>query len=288
MKNPVNSRSAGALKIVALLAIVPIGACATPDGGITSMLPSVSGGAGGSTASGESASLEKCDESLGTLRISEDTNASWYRNYSSAYRGLGSTVPALRILIQQSNCFVIVERGRGMRQIEDEMRRGRSDEARAGSSVQKGQQVVADYTLIPEVAVSAQGTSGGGGGLLGLGGGLLKSVVGSVKRNESSTTLLLLDNRSSVQISASEGYATSTNMNIAGAVFGGSGGGGAGAFSNTPEGKTIMAAFADSYNKMVVSLRGYQAQTVKGGLGRGGRLGVQGGQTPASQDIKSK
>ncbi|MGB7304577.1 MAG: CsgG/HfaB family protein [Burkholderiaceae bacterium] len=248
-----------------------------------SMIPGISGAAGGSSATDASESLEKCSNTLGTLRISEDTNASWYRNYRSRYGSLGSTVPALRVLIQQSNCFVIVERGRAMRQVEDEMRRGRGDETRAGSSVQKGQRVFADYTMVPEVTVSAQGTSGAGGGLFGRGGGLFKAIAGGFRKNESSTTLLLLDNRSAVQISASEGYASSTNLSIAGGLFGGRGGGGAGAFSKTPEGKTIMSAFVDSYNKMVKSLRQYKAQTVKGGLGRGGRLGVQGGQTPASK-----
>ena len=94
--------------------ILALGACANAGGGMG--IPGLSGAASGSSATGESDSLEKCSESLGTMRISEDTNASWYRNYSSYYRGLGSTVPALRVLIQQSNCFIIVERGRGMRE----------------------------------------------------------------------------------------------------------------------------------------------------------------------------
>jgi hypothetical protein len=48
----------------------------------------------------------------------------------------------------------------------------------------------------------------------------------------------------------------------------------------------ITAAFADSFNQMVRSLRNYKAQTVKGGLGTGGRLGVDGGSTPASKELK--
>jgi hypothetical protein len=35
-----------------------------------------------------------------------------------------------------------------------------------------------------------------------------------------------------------------------------------------------VVAFIDAYNKMVVSLRSYKAQDVKGGLGRGGQLKV--------------
>ena len=58
--------------------------------------------------------------------------------------------------------------------------------------------------------------------------------------------------------------------------------GAAGGYSSTPEGKIIIAAFTDSYNQLVKVVRNYRAQTVKGGLGTGGALGVQGGSTPAS------
>ena len=63
------------------------------------------------------------------------------------------------------------------------------------------------------------------------------------------------------------------------------GGGGAGGYSSTPEGKIIIAAFADSYNQLVMAVRNYKAQTVRGGLGTGGTLGVQGGSTPASRAV---
>jgi hypothetical protein len=35
-----------------------------------------------------------------------------------------------------------------------------------------------------------------------------------------------------------------------------------------------VVAFIDAWNKMVVALRSYKAQDVKGGLGRGGQLKV--------------
>ena len=73
-----------------------------------------------------------------------------------------------------------------------------------------------------------------------------------------------------------------------GAIFGGAGGGAGGAYTSTPQGKVIFAAFTDSYNKMVRALRNYKAQTVRGGLGTGGRLGVQGGSTDASREVESK
>jgi hypothetical protein len=106
--------------------------------------------------------------------------------------------------------------------------------------------------------------------------------------NEAGAILTLIDNRSTVQLAAAEGY--SKNVDFGGMVgfFGGGAGGGAGAYTSTPQGKVIFAAFTDSYNKMVRALRNYKAQTVRGGLGTGGRLGVQGGSTDASREVDSK
>ncbi len=39
---------------------------------------------------------------------------------------------------------------------------------------------------------------------------------------------------------------------------------------------------------MVRALRNYKAQSVKGGLGTGGRLAVQGGSTPVSREADAK
>ena len=50
-------------------------------------------------------------------------------------------------------------------------------------------------------------------------------------------------------------------------------------------GKLVSAAFFDAYNKLVVAARQYKAQTVEGGLGEGGALGVQGGTTNASKKV---
>lgn len=251
----------------------------------------MTGAAAGETTEGANSALERCPETLGTLRIEENTNASWYGAYNQRY-GTGSTVPMLRTLVQQSNCFVIVERGgRATQNLESEVRLSRGDEARAGSNVGQGQVVVADYSMSPEVMLSDRGGTRGGAGIGGLLGGLgnagrvLGAVGGSMSTNEAGVILLLVDVRSRVQISAAEGYSKNVDFGLAGGLFGGLGGGGGGAFTRTPQGKVVAAAFIDSYNKMVVALRNYKAQTVRGGLGTGGRLGVQGGSTPASKEM---
>ena len=84
----------------------------------------------------------------------------------------------------------------------------------------------------------------------------------------------MIDNRSSVQIAASEGSASKTDLGGFGALAGISGAAGLGGYTNTPQGKVIAAAFMDAYNGMVISLRQYRAQEVKGGLGKGGQLPV--------------
>ena len=266
--------------------------------GCLATAPSIGGGSGtaasgsaaGASAEGANSALQKCKESLGTVRIEENTSAGWYAAYSSRYR-TGSTVPALRLLVQQSNCFVIVERGRAMQGVNEERALSRSEEGRAGSNFGGGQMVVADYTMSPEIILSDKGGSQAKGllaGFGGLAGTALSMVAGSMSTNEAATMLLLVDNRSSVQISVSEGYSKNMDFGLSGWGFGSGTVGGASAFTNTPEGKVLMAAFMDSYNKMVVSLRNYKAQTVKGGLGTGGRLGVSGGSTEASREGDQK
>ena len=241
----------------------------------------VSGAAGGANAEGANSALERCDQSLGTIGVVEDQTAGWYRTLQS-YK-LGSTVPVLRMMIQQSNCFVVVERGAAMHNMNVERQLQKSGEMREGSNFGAGQMVAADYTMNPSIQFS-QNTGGMGGALGGLSRslGVLSALAGGIKTNEASTTLIMIDNRSGVQLAAAEGTAKNTDFAMFGAAYGWAGAGAAGGYSSTPEGKIIIAAFADSYNQLVKVVRNYKPQTVKGGLGTGGALGVQGGTTPAS------
>ncbi len=233
-----------------------------------------SGGAGGASSEGANPQLQHCEDSFGTLAVVEDQSAPWWREYAGRYPSLGSTTPVLRMMIQQSNCFVVVERGRAMNNMMQERALQQSGELREGSNFGKGQMVSADYTVGPSIQFSAKGTGGVGAALGGLFGSVAGAIAGGLKSNEASTTLLLVDNRSGVQIAAAVGSAKNFDFNLFGGMFGGGMGGGAGGFTNTPEGKIITAAFADSYNQMVNSLRSYKAQEVKGGLGKGGTLKV--------------
>jgi curli biogenesis system outer membrane secretion channel CsgG len=241
------------------------------------------GSAGGATAANANSQLEKCDRPLGTLSVVEDRSMPWFQQLSQ-YK-LGSTTPVLRMMIQQSNCFVVVERGAAMDHMMGERALEKSGEMRANSNYGKGQIAAADYTMSPTITFSQKGTSGVGGALGGFGliGSVAGMVAGNMKANEASTMLLMIDNRSGVQLAAAEGSAKNYDFGMFGAMFGGGGFGSAGGYTNTPEGKILVASFMDSYNNVVRAVRNYKAQEVAGGLGTGGALGVQGGSTPASQ-----
>lgn len=237
----------------------------------------VTGGAAGGSSSNKNSQLESCDKTLGTLTVFEDTSLPWWNGYRRQYPKLGSTIPVVRMMIQQSNCFVIVERGRAMKAMRRERALMQSGDLRGNSNFGQGQMAAADYTLSPSVTFeqSNMGRISGAARKF-LPGSLFGGGSVGTKSNEASTTLLMIDNRSGVQVSSSVGSAKNYDFSIHGFSVNGSGWGSASGYAKTAEGKVIIAAFADSYNQMVKALRNYKPQVVKGGLGAGGTLKVDG------------
>jgi len=257
-----------------------ISACAAPGmgGSVTTgnQTTAVSGAAGGSTSAGADVTLERCEQTLGTIAIDDGREADWYGRFGSATQ-VTSIEPLLRLAVQQSNCFIITAIGNQRSDARlsriTEIQRN-SGEYRAGSKQEKGQRVAADYYLEPQIIISNSPVGGIGAALGGLLGSGVGAVAGSVQSKASVVTLSLFDIRSAVQIAAAEGSSTATNYGAALGAFGGGAAGGLAGFSKTPEGKATVAAFTDAWNKMVVALKNYKAQEVKGGSGRGGVLKV--------------
>jgi curli biogenesis system outer membrane secretion channel CsgG len=217
------------------------------------------GAAGPMGTAGASAQLERCSSPLGTIALTE-SNIPGLAQY-----GLTSPIPVLRLIAQQSGCFMVVERGQAFQGMMRERQIARSGEARKGSDFGGGQMVTADLTLTPNIIFS--GNTGGGRGGAALGGllpgyaGLVASgVAGSVKFSSAEAVLTMVDNRSGLQVAAAQGAATSRDIDIGGALFGIGGGvaglGGLGAYGNTPEGKVVTAALMDAFNSAVVTVRG--------------------------------
>lgn len=238
----------------------------------------VTGAAGGATSAGADDQLQRCAAPLGTIAVDDGRNADWFGPFGSATQ-ITSIDPLLRLAVQQSNCFVITSIGNQktdarLSRITDLQRN--SGEYRAGSKQQKGQRVAADYYMEPSIVISNSPIGGMAGALGGLipGGAAIAAIAGSAQVKASVVTLTLFDVRSAVQIAAAEGSSTATSYGAVLAGFGGGAGGALGGFSKTPEGKATVSAFIDAWNKMVVALKSYKAQDVKGGLGRGGQLKV--------------
>jgi hypothetical protein len=244
----------------------------------------VGGSAGGASSTGAAATLEHCPHPLGTMAVEENVADPWYAVLTNQYH-LPSTVPLIRLMVQQSNCFVVVDRGQAMNSMMGERNLAASGQLRTTSNMGGGQMVAADYVMTPSIQFS-QNTGGGGAALAGVGGGygaIIGAIAGSMKSSEASTTMMLTDTRSGVQVAAAQGSAKNMDFGVGG-LFShfGSGGAAAGAYSQTPEGKVIAAAFLDSYNQMVKSVREYAPQRVEGGLGNGGQLGVDGASNPGA------
>lgn len=285
------------------IAMSLLGGCATTGDAST---PASSGAAGGSMAVGADAKLQTCAAPMGTIRLQDGNepasspqadkptnevasnivavlNAlpSWVTNRpekSTAPSG-GASLDSMRLLIQQSNCFAILDRGGSEIASDDEKRRGRTgNEMRSNANLGPGQEVAADYVLRATV-VSLETT-----GSRGINVGALTRFFGQASVGQSVTEakvqLVLSDIRSKVQISAAQGMGSGSNTSLASNVLGrvGAGFGGVGLKSESKTSSTtvLLQALADAYNKMVPAVQNYKMQMVKGGLGGGGLLSVQG------------
>ena len=216
------------------------------------------GGAGPSGATNANAQLEKCDAPKGTLAVLEPQSAVIA---SLSRYGLQSPVGLIRMMIQQSNCFQVVERGAAMQNMMQERALAAGGQMQADANIGKGQMVAADFIVTPSVVFS-EGNAGGVGGALGglmgrLGGAgaVVGAIAGGLKFKEAQTSMLLADTRSGIQVAAAEGSAKQTDFALSGALFGAGGGAALGGYTNTNEGKVITASYLDNWNNIVRSIR---------------------------------
>lgn len=245
-----HARTSFALMCFAAVLALPAAAQELGRGGSV-----VQGSAGPEGAQGANEQLERCDAPKGTLAVVEPQS----QTIANLQRyGLGSPTAMIRLVVQQSNCFQIVERGAAMRNMMQERALSQGGELQSGSNIGKGQMVAADFIVNPNVVFSESNAGGIGGALGGvLGGrwGAVGAVAGGLKFRQAQTSMLLVDARSGLQVAAAEGSAEKADFALGGTIFGGRGGGGLGGYSNTNEGKVIAASFVDNWNNIVRAVR---------------------------------
>jgi hypothetical protein len=211
---------------------------------------------GGGGPAGDASQVEKCAEPKGTLAVVEPQSQMLHSLQSM---GLGSPTGMIRLIIQQSNCFQLVERGAAMQNLMQERQLAASGQMQSGQNIGQGQMVAADFIVTPSVVFSNSNAGGVGGALGGLLGGrhaAIGAIAGGLKFKEAQTSMIMADTRSGIQVAAAEGSAQKTDFSLGGALFGGGAGAALGGYTSTAEGKIISASFLDNWNKIVVAIRG--------------------------------
>ena len=210
----------------------------------------------GSSRDAASKNLEKCDKPMGTLAVVEPQD---YSSRAIYELGLPSPSGLIRLIVQQSNCFQLVERGLAMQNIMQERNLAGAGQMQRGQNMGGGQMVTADYILTPDVAFS-ENNAGGAGAALGLlpgKAGAIGGLIGAGMRSKvAQTSMVLADTRTTLQVAAAEGSAKATDFALGGILGGGMVGGGLGGYTNTAEGKVIAASFIDNWNNIVRATRG--------------------------------
>ncbi|MCK9541498.1 MAG: penicillin-binding protein activator LpoB [Novosphingobium sp.] len=202
----------------------------------------------------QTAEIPRCGRNLGAIAIVEP-EYQWWRDYN-----LQSPEAILRIFVQRSGCFSLVNRGRSMNKRYEERGLADSGELQRGSNLGRGQVRVADYYLEPNIVTTNKNSGGGGlGGIVGgFGGALLGGL--KVKKSEANVTLSVVDVRTTEEVALSEGYARKSDL-----AFGGGGGGwfggtfagvAGGGYQNTEIGQVLVLAYLDAYTKLVSEMGG--------------------------------
>ena len=201
--------------------------------------------------------VPRCIRKLGTLSIENGDDPSGWTQHS-----LAPPEKLLRVLVQRSGCFNLVDRGAGLNAAARERSIGAGLGHQRGSNVGMGQIRAADYVLLAEIQgananVSGSGAAGVAGAIIG---GPIGGALGGIRSRklEANTVLSLTNVRTTETIAVEEGYAAKKDTAFAvGGLFGG-GGVGAGAigggYENTDIGRIVTLSFIQAYSKLVTSL----------------------------------
>ena len=206
------------------------------------------------------AEIPTCSKPLGTISVIEpEDGVNWWS---------GQQLPApsklIKVFVNKSRCFTLVDRGVGMGAAMAERDLAASGELRNRSNIGKGQIRAADYVLVPDLI--SQNSNAGGNAISGLLGGLMGGNVGRVvggldfKKKTADVVLTVTDVRSSEQVAMAEGSAKKTDIGwgVGGGLFTGSGLGsaGVGGYANTELGQVITLAYLQAYTDLVNELGG--------------------------------
>ena len=201
--------------------------------------------------------VPRCTRKLGTISVIDGDDPSGWTQFQ-----LAGPQKLLKVLIQRSGCFNLVDRGSGLSAAQRERDIGSDLGLQRRSNVGQGQIKAADYVLVAEVQAANRNSGGSavGAGIGGLVGGRFGGLLGGVgsKKMEANTVLSLTNVRTTETISVQDGYAAKNSLSFGagGGVgfFGGAAGAVGGGYDNTDIGRIVTLAFIQAYAKMVEEL----------------------------------
>lgn len=213
----------------------------------------------------------KCSNPNGTLRVVEPEDV-------SAWTGIGLSAPTkvLRVFVNNSKCFTIVDRGAAFNAAQLERNLANSGILQGGQNIGNGQMKAADFVLVPDLI--SQNLDAGGSNLnasgskAGLWGAASAKGSRATRKKSAEVVLTLIDVRTSEQLSSVTAKAMikdSMNVvqlsgNVPTAMVNGQVG--FSNYSNTPIGQAIVNAYEEAYDllmkdikKKQINLRKYNA-----------------------------
>jgi curli biogenesis system outer membrane secretion channel CsgG len=204
--------------------------------------------------------VPRCARKLGTVSVMDGDDPYGWTQFQ-----LTGPQKLIKVLVQRSGCFNLVDRGSGLSAAARERDIGGDLGLQRGSNVGQGQIKAADYVLVAEVQASNRNSGGSGmggaiGGLLGGRGRAIGGLVGGVgsRKMEANTVLSLTNVRTTETVSTVDGYAAKNSLSFGGGGGGFFGGGAAavvgGGYDNTDIGRIVTLAFIQAYSKMVTEL----------------------------------
>jgi curli biogenesis system outer membrane secretion channel CsgG len=198
-----------------------------------------------------------CVRKLGTVSVMDGDDPRGWTQFQ-----LTGPQKLIKVLVQRSGCFNLVDRGSGLSAAQRERDIGGGLGMQRGSNVGQGQIKAADYVLVAEVQAADRDSGGSAvgaaaGGLIGHGfGGLLGGI--SSHKMEANTVLSLTNVRTTETIAVQDGYAAKNSVSFGGGGGGFWGAGGAalvgGGYDSTDIGRIVTLAFIQAYAKMVTDL----------------------------------
>lgn len=194
----------------------------------------------------------RCDAPLGYVAVVELDG--YVLEVLWRYR-LRSPGPLLRMVIQQSGCFTVVERGIGVEAVLQERQLAARGQLRSGSAMGEGQLVAADYILTPSVIFSNDDAGGVRAGLGDFVGSRWASLTPGVRFKEAQTGLTLVDARTGVQVGAAESTTRKADLSLSAWLIGRGKYSSFEGYGKTAEGKLIASSLIANFNSLVSTVR---------------------------------